>query len=481
MIRTDLKWIAAAVKGRLVGENCTIDCVSTDTRNLPQGCLFIALKGPNFDAHAFIAQAAVDGAAAVVVERELSPQDSGGLAQIVVADTRYALGQLGAAVKAKVAPKTIAITGSSGKTTVKEMLAAILREQGEVLATAGNFNNDIGVPLTLLRLELQHKFAVIELGANHQGEIAYTAGLTQPDVAIINNVAPAHVEGFGGIHGVFRAKTEIFRGLGAKGLALTPFHSEFAQSWAQQRGDYTHETFGRAVADDTAEQPQVRAYNVQLNDNGCADFDIELHGETTQRGHIQLSLPGLHHVDNALVAIRAAVAVGCALADAQRALAQLPPVAGRLKVIHLSDQIQLIDDSYNANVGSVKAALDMLAVYPGYRLMVLGDMGELGSQAREYHEEVGAYAIQAGINNLYTLGVLSQSASEVFNGKGGRHFSVFETLLQAIVATVNQAVAPVTILVKGSRSAHMERVIEALQQAQQQLQPLQSKEEQRAC
>src|SRR5690606_15707327 len=230
----------------------------------------------------------------------------------------------------------------------------------------------------------------------------------------------------GDIHGVYRAKSEIFRGLGPHGLALTPFHSQFAQGWQQMLAEIKHETFGRVVeAGD--EQTTVRASNVQMNENGCAEFDIEVTGEQAQTGHIQLSLPGLHNVDNALVAIRAAVAVGCALADAQTALAQLTPVAGRLNVIRLNDQIQLIDDTYNANVGSVKAALDMLAVYPGYRMMVLGDMGELGSQAREYHEEVGAYAITAGIDNLYTLGVLSQSASEVFNGRGGRHFSNFES------------------------------------------------------
>lgn len=475
MIRIDLAWIAAAVEGRLVGANRTIDAVSTDTRTLPRGCLFIALKGPNFDAHSFVPQAFQQGAAAVIVERELSTDEHHGAPYIVVANSRHALGLLGAAVKAYVAPKTIAITGSSGKTTVKEMLAAILSQRGNVLATAGNFNNDIGVPLTLLRLEPEHEFAVIELGANHLGEIAYTTRLTQPDVAIINNVAPAHVEGFGSVHGVYLAKSEIFRGLGPQGLALTPFHSEFAQGWAQQLAGTAHETFGQVRDENAVEQPHVRAYNVQLNEHGCASFDVEFNSgnlpSDVQRGRIQLSLPGLHNVDNALVAIRAAVAVGCALADAQQALANLVPVAGRLNVIPLNQQIQLIDDSYNANVGSVKAALDMLAVYPGYRLMVLGDMGELGQQAREYHTEVGAYAMQVGIDNLFTFGVLSQSASDAFSGQGGRHFSTLEGLVQAIATTMHEKTAQqpsqhVTILVKGSRSARMERVIEALQKTE---------------
>lgn len=466
MIRIDLAWIAAAVNGRLIGTNRTVDSVSTDTRALPKGCLFIALKGPNFDAHNFIAQALQNGAAACVVERELSSDEAQGAPYIVVKDTRHALGLLGAAVKAYVAPKTIAITGSSGKTTVKEMLAAILSRRGSVLATAGNFNNDIGVPLTLLRLEPQHQFAVIELGANHLGEIAYTTGLTLPDVAIINNVAPAHVEGFGSVHGVYQAKSEIFRGLGPNGLALTPFHSEFAPGWAQQLSHLQHETFGQAVADERAAQPTVQAHEIKIRADGCAEFTVKLTGANAQQGHISLSLPGLHNVDNALVAIRAAIAVGCALEDCQQALANLTPVAGRLNVMTISDSLQLIDDSYNANVGSVKAAINMLAVYPGHRMLVLGDMGELGSQAREYHAEVGQHALNAGIDSLFTLGVLSQCASDTFNGKGGQHFSNLDSLVAAIKQAIaaQQALQPVTILVKGSRSARMERVIEALQQ-----------------
>ncbi|MGQ4276636.1 UDP-N-acetylmuramoyl-tripeptide--D-alanyl-D-alanine ligase [Pseudidiomarina sp. E22-M8] len=478
MIKTDMQWICRAVDGQLFGDNCSIDAVSTDTRKLPDGCLFIALQGPNFDAHEFAVDAVSKGAKALLVERHLQLPAEQQVPQIVVKDTRHALGQLGAAVKASVQPKTIAITGSSGKTTVKEMLAAILRTQGNVLATAGNFNNDIGVPLTLLRLEPSHDIAIIELGANHLGEIAYTTRLTQPDVAIINNVAPAHVEGFGSVHGVFRAKSEIFKGLNADGLALTPTRSEFAPSWQKQISHCQHLTFGQDAS------AAIRATGVVLNEQGCASFTVHLASELSgaaQTAKIQLNLPGLHNVDNALVAIAAAVAIGCPLADAQAALAALQPVAGRMHVLPLNDQIKLIDDSYNANVGSVKAALDMLAVYPGWRMMVLGDMGELGEQARYYHEEVGAYAIQAGIDNLYTLGVLSQSASEVFNGRGGKHFSTKETLVNAIIAVAQQANTPITILVKGSRSAHMEQVISELQARAAELHPSLSEEGKQAC
>ncbi|MEA3587849.1 UDP-N-acetylmuramoyl-tripeptide--D-alanyl-D-alanine ligase [Pseudidiomarina sp. 1APP75-27a] len=478
MIKTDMQWISRAVDGQLFGDNCSIESVSTDTRELPEGCLFIALQGPNFDAHEFAADAVSKGAKALMVERHVDLPDAQQVRQIVVADTRHALGQLGAAVKASVQPKTIAITGSSGKTTVKEMLAAILQTQGNVLATAGNFNNDIGVPLTLLRLEPSHDLAIIELGANHLGEIAYTTRLTQPDVAIINNVAPAHVEGFGSVHGVFRAKSEIFKGLNADGLALTPIRSEFAPSWQKQITHCRHLTFGQ----DTG--AAIRATDVAIDEQGCASFTVDLDkalSGTAESARITLNLPGLHNVDNALVAIAAAVEVGCPLADAQAALAALKPVPGRMQVVPLSDHIKLIDDSYNANVGSVKAALDMLAVYPGWRMMVLGDMGELGEDARHYHEEIGAYAIQANIDNLYTLGVLSQSASEVFNGRGGRHFSDQDALVNAIIAAAQQASTPITILVKGSRSAHMERVIAALQARASELHPSLGQEGKHAC
>lgn len=481
MIRVDLQWVTTAVVGRLQGANCSIAQVSTDSRQIPAECLFIALVGDNHDAHDFAPQAVQAGATALLVERPLTDAICAKVPQVIVENSRYALGLLGAAVKAEVAPKTIAITGSSGKTTVKEMIAAILRQRGDVLATAGNFNNDIGVPLTLLRLEPHHQYAVIELGANHLGEIAYTTKLTRPDVAIINNVAPAHVEGFGDIHGIYRAKSEIFRGLAAGGLALTPHHSMFASCWATLLEQQQHETFGRVLEQDEGSLPDIRAYHVELNAHGCAEFEVEISGPEPQRGKISLNLPGLHNVDNALVAIRAALAVGCALADAQVALAELKPVAGRLHVMPLTPQIRLIDDAYNANVGSVKAALDMLAVYPGYRMLIFGDMGELGTRAREYHEEIGSYAKAVGIDNLFTLGVLSQSASTVFNGCGGRHFSQLPALVDAIIATVQQAPAPVTILVKGSRSMRMERVVDALTTRQEELTPMTSIEGTPAC
>ena len=454
MISVTLTWIAEKVGGRLVGEDKTISKVSTDTRDDLTGALFIALKGPNFDAHRFTEQARQGGAEALLVEK---PQQTE-LSQIVVEDTRYALGLLGAAVKAEVAPKTVAITGSNGKTTVKEMLSSILSLKDSTLATAGNFNNDIGVPLTLLRLGKQHKYAVIELGANHPGEIGYTTNLTKPDVAILNNVSAAHVEGFGSVHGVARAKTEIFRGLGSQGVAITPLESDYSSSWESVCANYHWQTFG------LSEQADVYATDIQLNDEGNPTFSLHIDGQAEA---VTLQLSGRHNVLNALSASAAAYQLGVPLTDIISGLELVTPAKGRLTTIKVSEHLRIIDDTYNASVASTKAALDLLGSYSGYRIFVLGDMGELGADARAYHEEIGEHAIGTGIDNLYSLGVLSQSASEVFNGHGGKHFSQLDALVQAILQrlTEQQSKQPVTVLIKGSRSAHMERVVAALQSA----------------
>ncbi|MGM0480849.1 MAG: UDP-N-acetylmuramoyl-tripeptide--D-alanyl-D-alanine ligase [Pseudomonadota bacterium] len=455
MINVSLQWIAETLTADWAGApqaaELMIDKVSTDTRSDLSGALFIALRGANFDAHNFVAEAAAQGAKAVICERRM-PVD---IPQLIVADCRQALGQLGAAVKAQVNPKTVAITGSNGKTTVKEMLASILSRQHSVLATEGNFNNDIGVPLTLLRLTEEHQYAVIELGANHPGEIGYTTSLTKPDVAILNNVSAAHVEGFGSLQGVARAKTEIFRGLADSGLAIATFHSEFLPFWQRNREGKRLQTFGFDG------QADVYASDVTLDDEGRPQFTLHLFAQQTRVG---LQLSGMHNVLNALAAATAAHELGIKLEDITQGLEALQPVAGRLTTYNVTPQLRLIDDSYNASVASTKAALDLLATYRGYQIMVLGDMGELGPEARAYHEEIGAHALTCDIDNLLTLGVLSQSASEVFNGRGGKHFSDHHKLVADILQIITQQnpQQPVTVLVKGSRSAHMERVADAL-------------------
>lgn len=449
--------ITEILQGRLQGDDVTVTSVSTDSRSISAGELFIALKGPNFDGTAFVTEVKAKGAIAVVTEQQVSET----ISQIVVKDTRLALGQLAAAVKARLAPKTIAVTGSAGKTTVKEMMAAILSRKGQVLSTQGNFNNDIGVPLTMLRLTEKHAYAVLELGANHQGEIAYTTSLAKPDVAIITNVAASHLEGFGDVNGVARAKGEIFNGLPANGVAIVPFDSEYREYWLKRLQ-------GKAVIQFSATgQADYYAQNVVLDQQGCAGFELVC---PAGRQFIQLTIPGRHNVANALAAAAACVTVGATLTDVQLGLAQMQAVKGRTNVKIVNPQLRLIDDSYNANVESVKAAIDLLASYPGYRVLVLGDMAELGADARLYHEEIGLYAKQAGINLLFTVGVLSQSASDLFDGQGA-HFSSRHTLLQRLLPVVSDH-QEVTLLVKGSRSAKMELVVQdLLERCQQESSP----------
>jgi UDP-N-acetylmuramoyl-tripeptide--D-alanyl-D-alanine ligase len=471
MITLSCAEIATLLQGQLIGIDQPISNVSTDSRTLSAGALFIALKGPNYDGSRFVDDVIAIGAAAIIVERALDCQ----LTQIVVADTRLAMGQLGAAIKARLLPKTIAVTGSAGKTTVKEMLAAILSRCGKVLATQGNFNNDIGVPLTLLRLTPEHQFAVMELGANHAGEIAYTTSLVKPDVAIITNAAASHLEGFGDTYGVARAKGEIFSGVADGGIAIMQHDSEFTEYWRNRCKELKILSFSSdfkagAEADkvnDKTHTADIRAENISLNPQGCAQFTLLYRNE--QVG-VQLTLPGKHNVANALAAAAAAVAVGATLSDVQLGLAQMAGVKGRTNIIELSKQIKLIDDSYNANVESVKAAIDLLASYPGYRVLLLGDMAELGANARLYHEEIGLYAKIADINLLFTLGVLSQSASDLFNGQGA-HFSSRQSMLDRLIPLIITQQS-VTILVKGSRSAKMELVVQdLLERCQQERSP----------
>ncbi len=450
MITLTLTELSSAINGDLIGENLTINAISTDSRALNAGDVFLALKGPNFDGHKFLTQASELGCSAVIVQQV---QAGLGIAQIVVKDTHQALGLIGAYVKAKVAPKTVAITGSSGKTTVKEMVAAILSRLGNVLATKGNFNNDIGVPLTLLRLEEKHDFAVVELGANHIGEIAYTSALVKPDVAIINNIAAAHLEGFGDLCGVARAKGEIFSGLPANGIAIFQKNTQWADKWQWRLDDKVVRHFSCQSEADCFSQQEI------LDDNGCASFKL-----TTPIGstYIELTVPGHHNVCNAVAAATIALEFGASLDDIRLGLAQMAAVKGRLNLHQLGANTKLIDDTYNANVESINAASDLLASYPGRTVLILGDMGELGSEARRYHQEVGAYAKNKNIDDLLTLGVLSQNTSDAFyqgQQDKAQHFSSKDKLMSRLQQLLQGEEQQVTILVKGSRSAHMEYVV----------------------
>ncbi|BDM66045.1 UDP-N-acetylmuramoyl-tripeptide--D-alanyl-D-alanine ligase [Shewanella sp. NFH-SH190041] len=452
MIRFDLAQLAKQLDGKLVfvtkQQSGTIASVTTDSRHIDNDGLFIALRGERFDGHEFAATAVANGAKALLVERQL-PLD---VAQIVVPDCHRALGQLGALVRDVVNPLCLALTGSNGKTTVKEMVAAICAQRKQVLFTAGNFNNDIGVPLTLLRLTEGDEIGVFELGANHPGEIDYTSALVRPDVALVNNVASAHLAGFGSEAGVARTKSEIFRHLAPNGVAIINADDKYAAVMHQAAGQHRQLTFGVAAEAD------IRATALQADAAGCYRFTLNY---LEKQIDIVLPLAGRHQVSNALAASGICIAAGFSLAEIASGLAGLTPVKGRM-VPHQFGRILLVDDSYNANPASVGAAIDWLKEIAENRVLVLGDLGELGDNASLLHGELGAKAKAAGINNLFCLGTLSRAASEAF---GSEHFTELDVLNRALIHHIQQLPGQVTVLIKGSRSAGMERVVAALSTA----------------
>lgn len=459
MIPLHLSTIATVLDGQLIGEDKEINFIGTDSRALKKDEVFLALRGVNFDGHRFLSQVEEAGCSAVIVDHDCELS----IPQIVVKDTHKALGAIGAYVKEQVSPRTVAITGSSGKTTVKEMVAAILSRLGNVLATKGNFNNDIGVPLTLLRLNDTHDFAVVELGANHMGEISYTSNLVKPDVAIINNIAAAHLEGFGDLCGVARAKGEIFEGLKDDGVALYNQDCKLANKWQWRLVDKTVRRFS------CFNKADCYSSDVVLDEFGCASFTLNT---PVGSKFIELTVPGRHNVCNAVAAAAISLEFSASLDDICLGLAEMEPVKGRLNLHQINDNFKLIDDTYNANVESIKAATDLLSGYPGRRILILGDMGELGAEARSYHQEVGEYAHKCEIDNLLTLGVLSQNTSDAFNQNGttqGQHFSDKESLLIELQKLLNMEGQEVSILVKGSRSTHMEYVVNDIIQWQSNL------------
>lgn len=448
MIGVTLSQLSGVLNAELVGDDLLIEEVTTDTRKITAGCLFVALKGERFDAHDFAQTAKDNGAGALLVNRKLDID----LPQLVVSDTRLAFGELAAWVRQQVPARVVALTGSSGKTSVKEMTAAILAQCGNTLYTAGNLNNDIGVPMTLLRLTPEHQFAVIELGANHQGEIAWTVGLTRPEAALVNNLAAAHLEGFGSLAGVAKAKGEIFSGLPQDGIAILNADNNDWANWQQIIGERTVWRFSPNAADS-----DFSASNVRITGQGT-EFTLY-----TPKGSIDviLPLPGRHNIANALAATSLATAVGADLNAVKAGLAQLQAVPGRLFPIHLSETQLLLDDSYNANVGSMTAAVQVLSEMPGYRVLVVGDMAELGAESEACHIQVGAAAKAAGIDRVLSVGTLSQAISAASGA--GEHFTEKSSAIARLNTLIKEH-KTITILVKGSRSAAMEQVVRALQE-----------------
>ena len=441
--------LAALLQGQLHGSDALIASVSTDSRNLRAGDLFVALRGPNFDGHAYLPQARERGAAAALVSRVSDDP----LPQIVVADTRLGLGRLAAAVRAELSIPVLAVTGSNGKTTVKEMLSAILARRGAVLATRGNLNNDIGVPLTLLRLRPEHRYAVIEMGANHPGEIAYIAGLAAPTVAVVTNAGPAHLEGFGSLEGVARAKGELYQNLAKGGVAVINADDTYAALWRELAANCHQISFGvQATADVSASAESIQPH--MQNSSSVMQFTLRTpDGERS----IALPLPGRHNVMNALAASAAALAAGAHLDDIKQGLEAMTPVAGRLQLRVGLRGAHVIDDTYNANPASLQAGLDVLATCAGEKWLVLGDMGELGGDSAELHVKAGQQARAAGIDHLFAIGAQSCGAAQAFGD--AQHFESVEALIVALRVGLRP---DVNVLVKGSRFMHMERVVEAL-------------------
>lgn len=437
-----LAQVAQILGGELKGKDGVFSSVSTDTRTLTPGALYFALKGNNFDGHKFVGLAQQSGAVAAIVSDFLDVD----VPQIKVGDTRKALGRLAAAWRHQFKGKVIAITGSNGKTTVKEMTAAILAKQGDVLATKGNFNNDIGLPLTLFGMEAQ-QYAVIEMGANHHGEIDYLTHIASPDVAVITNAGPAHLEGFGSIEGVARAKGEIYSGLGDSGVAIINADDKYAAYWL-----------------DLCKSKHVMRFGIDNEADVKGKWIAEVSGGLLQISSgsesldIHLKVPGKHNAMNALAAASACLAVGVDLGSIQQALNEFVPVKGRLNVLSMPCGAVLIDDTYNANPASLTAGLDVLNRFAGEHWLVMGDMGELGVDSKQLHAEVAHLALQKGVDCLYATGDNSLEAVRAF-GNNAVHFSTQKEMIDYLRPRLHENLS---ILIKGSRFMKMEQVVESL-------------------
>ena len=434
---------AAALQARCSDGNTVFLGCSTDSRSCKREQLFIALPGPNHDGHAYVAEAGRRGAAAALVSSAVDAP----LPMIRVADTLEALGRLSALWRDRFELPIIGVTGSNGKTTVKEMLAAILRSGPPILATRGNLNNEIGLPLTLMELNAEHRLAVIEMGANHPGEIARLARLARPHVGVITQCAPAHLEGFGSIEGVARSKGELLANLDEDGTAVINADDPFAPLWRTLAGRRRCLSF---AIDNAAD---IRAAWRQEQSGS----HVEL-ATPTGTIELRLALPGRHNVANAAAAAAAAIAVGVTADAIASGLESVRPLPGRLELKRIGDDICIIDDTYNANPVSLEAGLKVLADMPGRHWLVLGDMAELGDEAPDYHRQVASMVRNYGVERLLTIGELSQLTTISF-GKDAHHHACVDALVASLKSSL---AAHTTVLVKGSRSMGLERVVAAL-------------------
>ena len=448
MSELTLAFVQAALSAPVGAQADAVTRIITDSRQAEAGDVFVALVGEQFDGHDYVADVLAKGVAAVIVSREVVAGDA---RQIVVADTLAALGQIAQAWRLKWNPKIVALTGSNGKTTVKEMCAAILRTalgDDAVLATAGNFNNEIGMPLTLLRLQAAHKVAVLEMGMNHFGELARLTQIAQPDVALVNNASRAHIgNDFNGVADIARAKSEIYAGLNSEtGMAILPCEDANVAIFEAAAQGYKQTTFGLHAGD-------VHASKIVVSPL-FSDFVLT---DGMEQIEVHLPVAGEHNVYNAAAAAAAMRAIGIEWSDIAAGLAQFHNVKGRLQGFTSKNGALIVDDTYNANPDSMKAALDVLNRFDGTKVFVMGAIGELGATSLQLHAEVGTYANEKDLTALLALGEDAKAASEAC--AVGQYFENVDALLAALRP---YDVAGSTILVKGSRFMQMERVVEAL-------------------
>lgn len=433
--------VAEALKAPRVGNDVRIGGVSIDTRQLARGDLYVALKGERFDGHTFLAEAISAGAAAALLGREVDTT----LPYVRVPDTRLALGELARFWRGQFSIPVIGVTGSNGKTTVKEMIGSIMSDIGPGCVTRGNLNNDIGMPLTLLRLRAADRYAVIEMGMNHLGEIDYLTRIARPTVALITNAAEAHLAGVGGLQQVAQAKGEIFTGLADDGTAIINADDRFREYWRGRAKPHRVLTFGLKPGAD------ITCHYVAVPEGSDILLMTPTHGEILMR----LPMLGKHNVMNAMAAAAASLSAGASLSQVKAGLEKLKGISGRLEVKQGVSGARVIDDTYNANPGSLAAGLQVLRDCKGERVLVLGDMAELGPAAGDIHRRVGELAKSLGVERLYALGPMAALAVKSF-GKGGRHFDDAAALVEALIDCMH---ADMTLLVKGSRVMQMERVV----------------------
>ncbi len=456
MLSLTLQDITKATQGQLCGQDQTVEHIVTDTRQSCAGALFVALKGEHFDAHHFLHKAVEANASALVFEKQAVKQgDHFDVPYVLVDNTLKALGQIAHFIRKQVKATVIGITGSCGKTTVKEMITCILSQKGKTLSTHSNFNNEVGVPKTLFRLDDTHEFAVVEMGAAKEGDIQYLTQIVEPDVALVTNVSAAHLEGFGSVDIIAKTKGEIYRSLSDKGIAVVNLDDDYSEYWINNLHNplLTLSCKNSVVSGRTAD---VTVTDIEEKALNGTRFSLHYQGECIE---IHLAAPGRHNVNNAVAAASVALACELDLKDIKTGLEGFSGVEGRLQRYYFDNQLCIIDDTYNANVASTTAAIHVLAQCEGKKYLVLGDMAELGDESQTSHQTIGKIAKQLAIDCLVTTGEWSVYTAEAF-GEGARHFSNKKNSQDWLIQQL--AITPGNVLVKGSRSSKMEQVVEEL-------------------